>query len=332
MSHRRVVAITGASSGIGRVSAQLFARRGWDIGLIARNADALGEAQAECERYGSRAVVAAADVTDRDALEEAAETIEGTLGPIDVWVNDAGQTFYGKFWETPADEFAHITAVTYLGAVNGTRVALSRMRARNAGTIVNVISAVSYRAIPLQSAYSGAKYALRGFTEAVRSELINDWSRVHLTMVHPPATNTPFFSHAGSVMDGAPRPPPPVYQPELVAEGIYLAATSRRREVRVGGSTEQFAIGNRLFPGLLDWVSGLLGVAAQRTRRRDVAALRDPNLHAPGELAYTTHGPYDRESTESSLQFWLTRNRLPLALGAVALLAVRPRRRAPARR
>lgn len=331
MPHRQVVAITGASSGIGRVTAQLFARCGWDVGLIARNEEALEEASEEAERYGVRAVVAPADVTDRDALREAAEAIEGTLGPIDVWVNDAGQTFYGKFWEVPAKEYDHITQVTYLGAVNGTRVALERMRARNHGTIVNVISAVSYRAVPLQSAYSGAKYALRGFTEAVRSELINDWSRVHLTMVHPPAANTPFFSHAGSVMDEAPRPPPPVYQPEIVAQGIYLAATSRRREVRVGGSTEQFAIGNRLFPGVLDWVSGLLGVVAQRTGRRDVAALRDPNLRGPGALAYTTHGPFDRESLESSWQFWMTKNRLPLALGALFLLAVRPRRRAQPR-
>ncbi|MBV8911985.1 MAG: SDR family NAD(P)-dependent oxidoreductase, partial [Acetobacteraceae bacterium] len=207
-----------------------------------------------------------------------------------------------------------LTETNYFGTVNGTRVALRRMLQRDRGTIVQVLSAVSYRGVPLMSPYSGSKYALRGFSEAVRAELLHDRSRVHLTMVHPPAVNTPFYGHAQSHLDRPIRPPPPVYQPELIADAIYLAATTRRQEVKVGGQTLALALGNTIAPGWMDAAAAKLSVPAQFVRPGDPVAERDPNLHRPGRVN-STHGPYDKESFSRSPQMWLNRNRDAVGLG-----------------
>ena len=216
----RVVAITGASSGIGRATAQHFARHGWRVGLIARSEENLDAARGDVVTAGGTASVQVADVADSAQLERAAERIEMELGPIDVWINNAGVSVYGKFLDITEEEFRRVTDTNYFGTVNGTRIALKRMVPRNRGTIVQILSAISYRAVPLQSAYSGSKYALRGFTEAVRAELIHDNSAVHVTMVHPPGVNTPFYNHAVSHMPEPVHPPPPVYQPEVIADAI----------------------------------------------------------------------------------------------------------------
>jgi short-subunit dehydrogenase len=322
----QVVAITGASSGIGRATAAHFARKGWRVGLIARGEDGLDAARADVIAEGGTAAIAVADVADAAALEAAAQQIEATLGPIDVWVNNAGTSVYGEFAALDPDEFRRVTDVTYLGAVNGTRVALKRMQPRDRGTIVNVCSAIAYRAAPLQSAYSGAKYALRGFTEAVRSELIHNRSRVHLTMVHPPSTNTPFFNHAANHLPtgGVPRPPPPVYQPEITADAIFFAATHRRREVMVTGETVAFAWANKLALGLTDLLMGLTGYATQTSRKPGLAEERDEAVDAPGHRPSRVHGPLDSEALGWSAQMWATKNRgaLALGLGLVALAAL----------
>ncbi len=317
------VVITGASSGIGRSTAALFGQRGWRVGLIARSADNLEATRKDVVAASGTASVAVADVSDSAALEAAAARIENELGPIDVWINNAGVSVYGKFMDITEDEFRRLTDVNYLGTVNGTRVALRRMLPRNKGTVVQILSAISYRGVPLQSPYSGSKYALRGFTEAVRAELANDNSAVHLTMVHPPAVNTPFYNHATSHMPKPVRPPPPVYQPELVADAIYLAATTRRREVKVSGSTLGFAIGNKLTPSLLDYFAGKFGVAAQQSDQGGAVAMRDPNLNGPGQKPSATHGPFDNESLSTSVQMWANKNRgavgLAVGLGLIGL-------------
>ncbi len=330
-----VVAITGASSGIGRATAALFARKGWRVGLIARGAEQLDAARAEVVAEGGTALVQVADVTDSAALTAAADAIEAALGPIDVWVNNAGVGIYGRFLDIPEAEFRQLTDINYFGVVNGTRVALTRMQARGRGTIVQVASTISYRAVPLQSPYSGSKYAIRGFTEAVRSELIADRSAVHLTMVHPPAVNTPFYPHAQSHMPRPVRPPPPIYQPEIVADAIHLAATTRRREVMVGGSTVAFALANKVAPGLMDQLAGRFGVQTQQSNQDGAVALRDPNLMQAGTTG-GTHGPFDAESLGVCPQMWAERNRtvawagIGLAVAGLAL-AIRPPRlpRAP---
>jgi len=319
----RVVVITGASSGIGRSTAALFGKHGWRVGLLARSAGNLEAARKDVVAAGGTAAVAVADVADSAALEAAAAHIEGELGPIDVWINNAGVSVYGRFMDIAEDEFRRLTETNYFGTVNGTRVALRRMLPRNRGTIVQILSAISYRGIPLQSPYSGSKYALRGFTEAVRAELAHDNSAVHVTMVHPPAVNTPFYNHAVSHMPKPVRPPPPVYQPEIVADAIYLAATTRRREVKVTGSTLAFAIGNKLTPSLLDYFAGKFGVAVQQSDQDGAVAVRDPNLNGPGQRPSSTHGPFDGESLNTSAQMWANKNRgavgLALGVGLIGL-------------
>lgn len=317
---RGVVVITGASSGIGRATAACFAHRGWDVGLIARGETGLTASHTDVETIGRRAVTAPADVSDSRALEHAAERIEATLGPIDVWINGAGVTFYAPFLDIKDDEFRRVTDVTYMGTVNGTRVALRRMVPRKRGTVINIGSAVAYRGVPLQTPYSAAKYAVRGFTEAVRSEMLHDRTGVRVTMVHPPAVNTPFFSHAGGRMDAAPRPPPPVYQPELIARAIHFAATHRRREVQVGSSSAQMELMNKIAPRFSDWLVGTFGVRAQQTKRADIQAARDPSLFRAASGAPPVHGPW--RARGFSVRFWATEHRAAvLAAAAVGVLA-----------
>ncbi len=316
----RVVVITGASSGIGQSTASLFARRGWRVGLIARGAPGLASAHALLDAGGTAVAACAADVADGAALEAAAVYLEGELGPIDVWVNCAGNGVYCPFLRVPEAEFARVTDVTYMGTVNGTRVALRRMVGRDAGRVVNVCSAIAFHGLPMLSSYSGAKHAVRGFTESVRHELQMEGSRVGLALVFPPAVNTPFFAHAASHMARPPRPAAPVYQPEVVADAILLAATSNRREVRVSGVTAVFAMAARLVPGLVHRAIQRLGAAGQMTDL-PAAQLRDPTLFAPSAVAAGTHGPFDAESRRFSVQMWLTRRRLPVA-AVLAALAV----------
>ena len=318
------VVITGAGSGIGLAAALHFASKGWRIGMIGRGEAALRTAEKQILAAGGVAHVAMADVSDSAALEAATAAIETALGPFDVWVNNAGIGFYGKFTDVPEEAFRRVIDVNLHGTANGTRIALSRMRPRNRGTIVQVLSAISYRGIPLQSAYSASKYGLRGFTEAVRAELVNERSAITVCMVHPPAVNTPFYSHAGSVMDKAPRPPPPVYQPEMLGEAIYLAALSKRREWRVTASSVGFSVANKLIPGVLDVVSGVAGVRVQKTTRDKVVAARDPNTFSASTMPTGTHGPFDGESFKRSLQWSITKapGRVPLGLGMLALAAL----------
>jgi short-subunit dehydrogenase len=292
----RVVAITGASSGIGRCAAALFAHQGWRVGLIARGAPGLNAIRDEIAAAHGQACAVVADVRDAAALDRAASEIEAALGPIDVWVNGAGNGVYGRFVDIPADEFDCVTDVTYCGTVNGTRAALRRMLPRNEGVVVNVCSAIAYHGMPLLTSYSGAKAAVRGFTDGIRAELRHDGSRVRVTIVFPPAVNTPFFSHAATYMGKPPRPAKPVYQPEPIAAAIVLAATTAPREMRVGAITTLFDIGNRLVPALVDRAIGRLGYEGQETDNPDAARLRDPTLFAPSARAWGAHGVFDDEA------------------------------------
>ncbi len=325
----KTVAITGAGSGIGLAAALHYAGQGWRVGLIGRGADALAEASRRVAEAGGRGHPVVADVADGAALDRAAAAIEAALGPIDVWINNAAIGFYGTFVEIPQADFRAVVETNLFGTINGTRTALALMRPRGRGTIVQVLSAISYRGVPLQSPYSTSKFALRGFTEALRAELVHERSGVHVTMLHPPAVNTPFYSHAGSVMDKTPRPPPPVYQPEMLGEALYLAGTVKRREWVVGGQAAAVVLGNKVAPGLVDVLTGLFAVRLQQTTRKDVAAARDPNVSGPGARLPGTHGPFDSESLGSSLQWWLSKRGrvVQLGLGLAALGAVQAIRR-----
>ncbi len=291
-AERKVVVVTGASAGVGRATVRAFAKQGCSIGLIARGTEGLEAAAAEVRREGVRAVAAPADVADPDAIERAAENIERELGPIDVWVNVAMTTVYAPVAEIAPAEYKRATEVTYLGYVYGTMAALRRMRPRNRGTIVQVGSALSYRAIPLQAPYCGAKFAIRGFTDALRSELLHDRSNIHITMVQMPALNTPQFDWGRNKLPRKPQPVPPIYQPEVAADAIVFASAARRREVWVGASTFKAILASRIAPWLLDRYLARFGYSSQLSSE---PALKDApdNLFKPIEGDYGAHGRFD---------------------------------------
>ena len=221
---RKVVVITGASAGLGRAVAREYARRGARIGLLARGIDALKATRAEVEKLGGQALTIPTDVADAEAVEAAAEQVERAFGPIDVWINNAMASVFSPVQEMQSDEYRRVSEVTYLGTVFGTQAALRRMAPRGRGTIVQVGSALAYRAIPLQSAYCAAKHAVNGFTESLRCELIQERSNVRLTMVQLPALNTPQFHWCRTRLPGHPQPVPPIYQPEVAAEAAAYEA------------------------------------------------------------------------------------------------------------
>ncbi|MEU4607209.1 SDR family oxidoreductase [Kribbella sp. NPDC023972] len=312
-----VVAITGASAGIGRACAQLFAERGYDVGLIARGPDGLAGAVTDVERAGSRAVAVPIDVSDANAVEKAAQSIEEELGPIDIWVNSAMATVYGPFLEISADEYQRVTEVTYLGFVNGTRAALHRMTPRDRGVIVQIGSALAYRGIPLQSAYCGAKHAIQGFTDSIRCELLHDRSAVRLVEVHMPAVNTPQFHVQRSKLRRKTQPVPPIYQPELAAEAVWHAAHHRRRQVWVGFPTVYTILGDRLAGPLLDSFLGRTGYDSQQLDEPRPADDPD-NLYEPVPGDHGAHGAFDDKAKPHSRQLRFTLSR-PVARLAEAI-------------
>src|ERR1051325_7253357 len=259
------VVITGAAAGVGRATARAFGRRGARIGLLARSVEDLNDAASEIEAAGGTALVLPTDMADSDAVEAAAEAVERRLGPIDIWVNCAMAPIFANVWDITPEEYRRATEVTYLGYVWGTMAAVKRMRRRNHGTIVQVGSALAYRAIPLQAPYCGAKFAIRGFTDSLRTELIHEGSRVHLTMVQMPALNTPQFDWARNKTGRRAQPVPPIYQPELAAEAIVFAAHARRREIYVGRAGAQAIVANKFVPGLLDHYLAGKGYTGQLT-------------------------------------------------------------------
>jgi short-subunit dehydrogenase len=316
-----VVVITGASAGVGRSTAREFAKHGAKVALLARNEEGLEGARKEVEAAGGEALLIPTDVADPEQIDAAAQRVERELGPIDVWVNDAIAVVFSPFKDIELEDFKRSTEVCYLGTVYGTKAALGRMLPRNRGTIVQVGSALAYRAIPLQSAYCGSKHAIRGFTDSVRTELLHEGSGVHITMVQLPAVNTPQFDLSKTNLPKHPQPVPPIYQPEVPARAIYWAAHQRRREVRVGLSSTIVIAGNKLLPGLGDWYLAKTGYASQQTDKA-VARDRPDNLYEPVPGDHGAHGIFDEQSHEKSPQLWATEHLGLLALaGGVGLLA-----------
>jgi short-subunit dehydrogenase len=320
-SNAEVVVVTGASAGVGRATARAFGARGASVGLIARGRDGLEAARREIEAAGGRALVLPVDVADAAQVEAAADRVEAAFGPIDVWVNDAMLTVFGPVHAISAAEFRRVTEVTYLGTVHGTMAALKRMRPRNRGAIVQVGSALAYRSIPLQAPYCGAKSAIRGFTDALRCELLHDGSAVHLTMVQLSAFNTPQFDWARNHMDREPQPLPPIFQPEVAADAIVWAAHHRRREVWVGWPAVKAILGNRVMPGVLDRMMARSAYAGQLSGR-PMSPGRPDNLWqaVPGD--HGARGRFSERARAHSWQFWLTSHAAPVAGASAAALLI----------
>jgi short-subunit dehydrogenase len=325
MAEAQVVVVTGASAGIGRATVRRFAAEGYHVGLIARGQVGLKAAAAEVERSGRRALAIPCDVADADAVENAAGSIEGELGPIAVWINNAMVSVFSPIKQMSASEFKRVTEVTYLGYVYGTLSALRRMLPRDRGTIVQVGSALAYRSIPLQSAYCAAKHAIAGFTESLRCELIHDHSRVHVTEVHMPAVNTPQFAWVKSRLPRKPQPVPPIFQPEVAADAIYFAAHHRRREMWVGGPTIKAIVADKIVPGLVDAYLARHGYSSQQTDE-PVAPDRNDNLWQPLDSAegrdYGAHGTFDERSYGDSAALTMAKARPWLQAAALGCVLV----------
>ena len=323
---REVVVITGASGGIGRATARKFAADGAKVALIARGRNGLQAAAREVEQAGGEAMVLAVDVAEHDQVEAAASSVEDAFGPIDVWVNDAMVTVYAEFLEIEPEEFRRATEVTYLGMVWGTRSALKRMVKRDRGSLVQVCSAMSYRGIPLQAPYCGAKHACKGFTESIITELLHSKSKVQVSMVQLPGLNTTQFTWGRTKLPKQTMPVPPIYQPEVAADAIHYAAHHKRRQIYVGLPTVMNILGERVAPWLLDRYLASSGYKSQMTDQPLDAQGHD-NLFEPVDEDRGAHGPFDDQAHSFSPQYELAKRRgMVLAgLGAAAAGAVAAR-------
>jgi short-subunit dehydrogenase len=293
------VVITGASAGVGRATARVFAERGAALGLIARGQEGLDATVKEMSACGVQAIAISADVADASAVEEAAERLERELGPIDVWVNNAMVSVFSPVDQLTAAEARRVTEVTYLGCVHGTLSALARMRRRDSGTIVQVGSALAYRSIPLQAAYCGAKHAVEGFSQSLRCELLHDNCAVRITMVQLPALNTPQFDWVRTHLRRSPRPVPPIFQPEVAAKAIVWAAEHAPRELKVGWPTVRTVYLDRIVPGRIDRYLGRRGYELQQGDY-PTDDQRHDNLFEPLGGDHGAHGGFDADSRATS--------------------------------
>ena len=318
---QEVVVVTGGTAGVGRATVEALARQGARVGILARGERGLADTERAVRALGGEPLAIKTDVADAGQVEHAATRVEEEFGPIDLWINNAMTSVFSEFLKVDPDEYRRVTEVVYLGTVHGTMSALRRMVPRDQGTIVQVGSALAYRGIPLQSAYCGAKHAVEGMFESVRSELLHNGSKVHMAMVQLPALNTPQFGWVRSKLPNKAQPVPPIFQPEVAAEAILYAARSKRRQVYVGFSSVKAIVGNKIVPGIGDRYLAHTGYDSQQL---DVP--EDPdrpdNLFAPVDTAPGAHGTFDQRARDASLQLWATRHRKLLGLAAVAVGAV----------
>ena len=321
----KTVVITGGSAGIGRATAGAFARRGWNIALIARSASGLEDARAELESLGASVLTIAGDVAESETIFAAARRVIERWERIDVWINNAMVTVISPVHQLLAEEVRRVHEVTYLGCVFGTMAALEHMRKENAGTIVQVGSALSYRAIPLQSAYCGAKFAVRGFTDALRSELRHEGSVIRLTMAQLPAVNTPQFDWARNRMLFRAQPVPPIHDARAIGEAIFRCALNGPRETWIGFSTVKAIVGTIIAPAILDRLLSRNGYDGQLTGEPQLSRYAD-NLFDPASEGHRTRGRFTARERRfvPVIDPLMVRVALALALlgiGATAFLA-----------
>jgi NAD(P)-dependent dehydrogenase (short-subunit alcohol dehydrogenase family) len=315
-----IAVVTGGTAGIGRATVREFARNGYDVAILARGQDGLDATRREIEEFGQRALAIPTDVADWKAVEAAADRVERELGPIDVWVNNAFAGIFSRFMDVTPDEYERVTQVTYLGQVNGTRAALKRMLPRTRGKVVLVGSALAYRGIPLQSAYCGAKHAIQGFIDSVRSELLHDAPEVSITMVQLPGVNTPQFDWIRAKLPGQPRPVGKVYQPEVAGRAIYFAAHTHRKEVEVGMPAVEAIWGNKVASSALDHYLAATGFKSQQ-RPEPVKPTRKDNLFEPVAGDHGARGSFSDEAVDSSAELWVSEHKMELGLAALGAAA-----------
>jgi NAD(P)-dependent dehydrogenase (short-subunit alcohol dehydrogenase family) len=309
-SKARTVIITGSTAGVGRAIAERFADAGDRVGLIARDAEALEQVREELAGSGAEVAAAAADVADAQAMFSAAAQLEARLGPVDVWVNDAMETVFSTVADLTPQEFRRVTEVTYLGFVYGTMAALKSMRPRRSGRILQIGSALAYRGIPLQSAYCGAKHAIRGFTDSLRAELMHERSGIRISIIELPAVNTPQFDWARVHLPRTPRPMGRPVEPEVVADAVFRVARGSWREYWLGLPTIFTILGNTVLPAYFDRYLARHAFEGQQTHTA-VGSERADNLEHPVKGLHRTRGSFQAEA----------KLRAPLVAGEPARLA-----------
>lgn len=329
MSDGRVVVVTGASAGVGRAVALAFAREGARVALLARGVQRLQATREEIERLGGHAMIFPADVASSHDVESSADQVEQQMGPIDVWVNNAVASIFSPVEETAPEEFLRATQVSYLGTVYGTQAALRRMRPRNRGSIIQVGSALAYRAIPLQAPYCAAKHAVRAFTDSLRSELEHDGCEIQLSMVHLPALNTPQFSWCRSRLPRHPKPVGRIFQPEVAAEAILWASRHRRREVYIGWPTVLAIHAQKFISRTLDRYLAKRAYEGQLLDEPLPEGGRKGNLFEPVVGPFGAHGRFERQAHARSLHLWINLHQsliaavvLGTAAGVLGMLAL----------
>jgi NAD(P)-dependent dehydrogenase (short-subunit alcohol dehydrogenase family) len=325
----QVMVITGGSSGIGLTTARRAAARGARVVITSRNEEDLQDAVADIERRGGRAKYVVTDVADAAGMERVADTAVGAFGRIDTWVNNAGVSFYGELMEVPVQDMRRVFEVNFWGMVHGSRAAVRRLRG-GGGALINVGSVVSDRALPLQGAYSASKHAVKGFTDALRMELEHEGENVSVTLVKPSAIDTPYYDHARNYLRYEPRPPAPVYDPEIVAEAILRAAERPVRDVTVGGGGRFLSAVAASAPRLIDRFMEAFMFRAQQTGRP--ARPREDNLYRPPAHEGKERGSYGGHVRRSSLYTRLAlspaRAVLAAGLGIAAYTGIRALKRA----
>jgi NAD(P)-dependent dehydrogenase (short-subunit alcohol dehydrogenase family) len=323
MTNGSVVVITGASAGLGRAIAHAYAKEGARLGLIARNPEALDAARQECEQFGGTAITLPLDISDAEAVEAAAGRVESELGPIDIWINNAMVSVFSPVKEMEPSDYRRVTDVLYLGSVYGTMAALKRMLERDRGTIIQIGSALSYRSIPLQSAYCACKHAINGFTDSLRCELHHDGSKVKITAVQMPAMNTMQFDWVKNRMPHMTQPVPPIFEPEVCAAVVVEAGLAKdpRREYWVGMPTVAAIIGQKFVPGMLDRYLGRTGYKSQQIADQPQKPGTPNNLYNYVPGTHSARGKFSDRSAGSSAEVFVSMHRYWFALGAAVLAA-----------
>ena len=325
---RQTIVITGATSGIGLATARLAARRGAQLMLIARSEDDLRQLAADLAGQGGKVEYAAADVADPQQMKAAADKAVQRFGGFDTWVNNAGVSIYGRLADVPLDDQRQLFETNFWGVVHGSLAALPHLKQRG-GALINLGSELSDLAVPLQGAYIASKHAVKGYTDALRLELLDEGAPVSVTLLKPAGIHTQFVEHARNYLDFEPKLPAPEYAPDVVAKAILHAAEKLQRDVFVGGASKAMSAFAHAAPSLFDRVMSRVGIKMQRT---DEPPSRTDGLDAgAGGLKERSARP--RRVHESSLYTAATQHRsrvagIALGVGAVFLMAAAARRAA----
>lgn len=312
--NEQVIVITGASSGIGLVTARMAAQKGARLVLAARSEEALRWLVDEIASKGGEAIYVVADVGREDDVRRIADDAVSRFGGFDTWVNNAGVSIYGEVLEVSLEDHRQLFETNYWGLVHGSRVAVEHLKQRG-GALINIGSVLSDRAIPLQGTYCASKHAVKGFTDALRMELEQEGAAVSVTLIKPSAIDTPYKEHAKNYLPVEPQNPPPVYAPETVAEAILHAAVHPERDVYVGGGGKALSVSGEYAPRITDKVMEFAMFDLQKTDRPANASRKNGLFDASGKLE--ERGKYSGHVAESSLY---TKGSLhPFIMGALAI-------------